>query len=435
MLQQLQSRTPYEWRVLFTTWMGMLFDGMDASIFVLALYPTLSELLNTTSHSEVGVAASYVLAAFMVGWTVGSAIFGVVADRIGRVNTMVLTILLYAVCTGLCATSHSTVELAIYRFFVGCGIGGELSVGAVFLAESWKGKGRYWATGVMCTAFGFGYLLTACLNYGLGGFGWRALYLVGIVPALLTIYIRLKLKDSHHFAEAAERRVESSALDKVAPILTVFNSENRGKSFCVLALATAAIVGYWAVLAWVPAWVNQLTGTNATLERSTCAVVLNVGAIIGALALGGLFEKLGRKKSFFYSYLGALVSCIAMFLTVKSYGPELLAWVFVVGFFTEAPFVPLLIYVPELFNAKIRVTAFGVSVQLGRLFAATAAVMAGQLIALFGGSYALAGSCVALVYIVGMVASLVLPQSTGNVAMTAAPATSEKKRQLAGATT
>lgn len=92
-----KAHKPHEWQVLFTTWLDTLFDGMDASIFAMALFPTLSEILGTKSHSEVGVAASFILASFMIGWAVGSALFGILADRIGRVNTMIFTILLCAV--------------------------------------------------------------------------------------------------------------------------------------------------------------------------------------------------------------------------------------------------------------------------------------------------------------------------------------------------
>lgn len=127
----------------------------------------------------------------------------------------------------------------------------------------------------------------------------------------------------------------------------------------------------------------------------------------------------------------AHICCIAMFLTAKSYGIGLLCWAFAVGFFTEAPFVPLFIYLPELFPTEIRVTAFGISVQLGRFFAAAAAILAGQLIALFGGSYPMAGACVALVYIAGMCASLVLPQTKGEVLAIQEPA--EVKPLFAGA--
>lgn len=413
----LQRPSKGQWQVLLATWFGMFFDGMDASIFVMVLFPTLSELLHTQSHAVVGFHASVILATFMVGWTVGSAIFGLIADRVGRVRVLISTILLYAVCTALCAFSHNWVELAIYRFFVGCGIGGEITVGSILLAEIWKGPARYWATGVICSSFGFGYLCTALLNYALGGFGWRCLYLVGVIPALLTIYIRLRLKDSPEFMQVMQRMHKEESVSKkgdVDKFRQLFDLKHRPKTLCVMGLAAAAIVGYWAVLSWIPAWINQLVGSStAVVERSTAAVVLNIGSIISALVFGCIFDKVGRVNSFRIAFAGALLSCVAMFTTVTTYGPALLFWVFMVGFFSEAPFVPLLIYVPELYATKIRSTAFGISVQSGRLFAAAAALMAGQLIALFGGSYAVAGAAVSLIYVVGFLATIFMPVSQG----------------------
>ncbi len=397
-------------QVLLATWLGTFFDGMDASIFVLALFPTMSELMHTQDHGQVGMVASYVLATFMIGWTVGSALFGMVADRIGRVNTLMMTILLYALCTGLCATANSVWELAFYRFLVGCGIGGEISVGAVLLAESWHGKGRYWATGVMAAAFGCGYLATAGTNFALGHLGWRWLYLAGTIPAFLTLYIRWKLRNTLEHACADGPKAEQRGI-----FATLWLPENRRKTACICALASTSIVGYWAVLAWIPAWINQLVGGHAIVERSTAACILNIGSILGALSLGWAYDKIGHRKAFFYSFALALVSCVSTFMLVKSYGTALLVGVFAIGFWAEAPFVPLFIYAPELFASRIRATAFGVSVQSGRLLAAVAAVTAGQLIAAFGGSYAVAGSIISCIYFVGMGVALVAPHTSGDV--------------------
>ena len=187
------------WHVLAATWLGEMFDGMDASIFVLVIFPALSELLATKSHSVVGVYASIILATFMLGWAVGGIGFGILADYIGRARTLVYTILLYAIFTGLVRLSHNWQEMAIYRFLVGCGIGGEISIGGVLMAECWRGKSRLHATGVMASSFGCGYLVASLLNLFLGGLGWRWLFVAGIVPALLTAYIRAKLKEPVQF--------------------------------------------------------------------------------------------------------------------------------------------------------------------------------------------------------------------------------------------
>ncbi len=424
---QAGSATLARWHALLATWLGELFDGMDASIFVLVLFPALSELTGTTDHSAVGLVGSVVLALFMIGWAAGAIVFGILADSIGRARTLVITILLYAICTGLCAIASSWWELAFYRFLVGCGIGGEISIGAVILAEYWRGRGRIHAVAVMSTSFGFGYLAAALLNLALGHLGWRWLFVAGILPALLTVYIRARLKEPEQFEAVKARRKALRLKPKAGltseeakllrfPLPELFAGENRIKTFSVMALASSAIIGYWAVLSWIPAWINQLTGTLAVDERSAAAIALNLGAILSAAVTGLIVDRIGRAGAFRLSFAGALASTTCMFLTVKAFGTALLAFVFAAGFFGVMPFVVLFIYVPELFEARIRGTAFGFSVQIGRIFAACAAIAGGHLIGMFGGSYALAGAAVALFYAVGILASLVMPETAGKTA-------------------
>ncbi len=331
------------WHVLLATWLGEMFDGMDASIFVLVIFPALSELLATKSHSVVGVYASIILATFMLGWAVGGIGFGILADYIGRTRTLVYTILLYAIFTGLCAFSHNWQEMAVYRFLVGCGIGGEISIGGVLIAECWRGKSRLHATGVMVTSFGCGYLVAALLNLFLGGLSWRWLFVAGVVPALLTAYIRAKLREPVQFELMREYKQRLRAKPKAelsvqeAELLKftfpqIFKGGNVSKTLLVTALASTAIVGYWAVLAWIPPWINQLTGTAAVQERSITAIVLNIGAIVSCLLTGLLVTKFGRRASFCISFLGALVCCIGMFFTTKAFTSTLLVWAFFIGF-------------------------------------------------------------------------------------------------------
>ncbi len=415
-----------KWHVLLATWLGELFDGMDASIFVLVMFPAVSELLGTTSHSIVGQYGSFIMAIFMLGWAVGAIVFGILSDNIGRTKTMIITILLYAICTGLCATSQNWWELAFYRFLVGCGIGGEISIGAVMISEYWHGRSRLHAVAALNTSFGCGYLMAALLNLGLGAIGWRWLFLAGVAPALITLYIRTKLKEPEQFTVVKElkdqlRRKDKSALtaDQTQLIrftlFELFSAENRFKVLTVIGLASTTIVGYWAVLSWIPAWINQLTGTAAVVERSQAAVIMNIGAILAAAAGGLILTKIEKSTAFRLTFIGALVCCLGMFLSVKEFGPALLGWVFFAGAFATLPFVFLFAYVPELFAAHIRGTAFGFSVQVGRIVAAGASIAGGQIIANCHGSYAIAGASVALIYIVGIIASVFMPRTSGEV--------------------
>lgn len=405
------------WHVLAAAWLGNVFDGLDASIFTIVLFPAMSELLKTTSHSLVGIYGSVILAALMLGYFAGGVCFGMLADRIGRTKTMMLTILLYASCTGLCALSHNWIDLAFYRFLVGCGIGGEIVVAGVTLAESWSGESRLKAMGWYSAAFSVGYIIAASLNLFLGHLGWRWLFVAGMFPAFLTLYIRFKVKDPVEFEIVKQYKARLRAKPKSeltaeqATILRptfpqVFSTKNRHRTFLAVCLGSTAIVGYWAVLSWVSPWINQLTGTNAVIERSWAAIVMSIGGVIGATSTWLLVARIGRAMSFRLVFLGACLCIVTMFLSVHEFGPQLLAWCFLVGVFAHTPFALLLIYLPELFDAEIRGTAVGFCFNAGRLVGAAAALGSGQLIALFGGSYAMAGACCALLYLGGVLSSL-----------------------------
>jgi MFS family permease len=414
------------WHVLMASWLGTMFDGMDASIFVLILFPALSDILHTTSYTEVGLAGSIVMATFMFGWAIGAIAFGIIADYIGRTKTMMLTILLYASATGLCALSHSYQELAFYRFLVGLGIGGEVICGAILVSECWRNKSRVHAVGVLTSAFGAGYLVAALLNLVLSPIGWRWLFVAGIAPALVTLYIRSKVSEPLHFELNKEykkrlREKEKSSLTQEEKellsltVVQIFNKENIVQTLKVSFITSVMIIGYWAVLAWVPPWINQLTGTSAIVERSLAAALFNVGAITGNCLSGSIINFMGRRKSFMIFFMGAFISASTMFLTIKSFGPILLAAMTIAGFFASGIFGYIYIYTPELFKARIRGTAFGFSMQVGRFAAAIAALISGQLIAFFNGSYAIAAACLSAVYLLGFIAAFFLPETKGEV--------------------
>lgn len=394
------------WAALMAACLGGYCDGLDASLYVIALFPAMSDLLGTTAHSTVGLVGSWVLATFMVGWAVGAVVFGILSDYIGRVRTMVITILLYALATGLCAASQNWEQLAFFRFLVGCGIGGEMGCGAVLIAEYFRGNARLHAAGIMGVFISAGFMSSAVVNLVLGNLGWRYIFLAGVLPALVTLYIRARVKEPEQFEKDRQGKEPQKF-----PLPQLFNAENRRNTFVVMAMASTAIVTWWAVLSWIPAWINQLTGTLAVEERSAAGFCLNLGGCVSAALIGYMVSRLGRALTFRLAFAGSLISIITMFLTVKSYSPVLPVWCTVAGFFAVIPFIALFIYVPEIFAMRIRGTAFGFGVNFGRLLAAAAALLGGQLISFFGGSYATAAMTIALVNVVGLIATLFMPDA------------------------
>ncbi|HEY9786948.1 MAG TPA: MFS transporter, partial [Candidatus Obscuribacterales bacterium] len=379
---------PKPWHVWLATWLGGVFDGMDSSIFAIVLYPAMSELLQTTSHAIVGVYASYIIALFMVGWALGAMIFGVLADYIGRARTLTLTILVYALCTGLCATAHSWWEMGLYRFLVGAGIGGEMCIGAVMLSECWPAKSRRYAVTALATSLGVGYILTATLNLALGHLGWRYLFVAGILPAFLTVYIRAKLKEPHHFvksqaakeearAKAAHERTEHEEGLLKPTWHALAQAENVRKTVIVAALTSCALIAWWAVLSWIPAWINQLTASLAVEQRSSAMYCKDFGMILSGIVGGLLIKRFGYSKCMAATFALAFAATVGMFMTIKDFSPALFPFILCVGFFAHVPFVLLWAYIPELYETRIRSTAFGVTYNVGRFLAALAALGSG----------------------------------------------------------
>lgn len=423
---QKAQRSALPLHALAACWLGMVFDGMDTNNFILTLHPALADLLHTSSTSAIGAYGSAILAIFMVGWAAGSCLFGMLADNIGRVRTLIIAVLLYALSTGLCAIAHSWQEMAFYRFLVGCGIGGELCIGGVMLAEIWKGKARLHAAGILQTGFPCGILLLSAANLLIGQFGWRWLYVVGMIPAFLAIYVRTKLDDAEdakkvrnykNSLKAKERsQLEEHEVQYLRPpILELFNRSNIRNVLIVTAMASFVSIGCYAVLGWIPAWINQLTGHAAVQERSFAAIGQSLGNILGVATAGLLILSIGRKWAFRLAFTGALIVCPLMFLTTKTFGASLIGWAFLAGCFVMAPFAYLFIYVPELFETRLRATGFAFVIQAGRIFAGLACLLSGQLVGIFGGSYAMAGASVASLYLLALIATLFMPATSGTV--------------------
>jgi MFS family permease len=396
-----------KWHAFLATFLGEAFDAMDATIYFIALVPCLSELLKTSDATTIGAHGAIILATFMIGWAIGSVCFGNLSDRFGRVRTLSWTIILYATATGLCALAQDFWQFAACRFFVGAGIGGEVSVGCVLLGEAWTGSrnSRLWAMSLMQTSFGIGCMLTGLFNLGSGQFGWRYLFLVGVLPALVTLYMRLKLREPESFEKLAKARM--AVADKAAANKQLRNSLTKNAPNILIAtlMAASAIVGYWAGVSWIPAWINQLTGDAAVLERSQAMMNLSIGGILGCFIVPKMIQSLGYRRSFQFSFLACFFATTGLFLTVNHYSPIINVWTFIIGFVITVPFTLLVAYTCESFATEILGTASGIAWGTGRIFAAAVGMCTGPIIAFFAGNYGFASACVEVVYLVGFAAA------------------------------
>ena len=198
--------TSYHKLVLLSAFLGWMFDSMDLNVFTLILFPCIKELIQSNNPAEIAKIGSIVIAIKLFAWGIGGVLFGVAADKYGRAKIMALTIVIYAVFTGLSAFATSWPMLALFQGLAGIGIGGEWAAGAAIVAETWPADKRARAIQIMQLAFAFGFFLAALDNLVLGQYGWRVVIGVGVIPVFVTIFIRRYIKEPERWVQVNENR-------------------------------------------------------------------------------------------------------------------------------------------------------------------------------------------------------------------------------------
>ena len=401
-----QEITPYQWRVLLCACLGWALDIMDGYLYAIILFPAMSDLLGTTQSSVIGWYGGIVLSIFMIGWALGGLIFGPIADRYGRAKTMALTILIYAGFTGLCAIAGSWQELAFYRFMTGLGIGGEWSAGAALIAESWPERSRAKAAGIMQSCGGIGFLLASLLYLVIGPYGWRWVFALGILPAVVAFYIRRSLAEPDRWVQA---KVENQ------PLRVIFKQPMRRDVLVGTGLAVIATFGYQGAIQWVPSWISAMLyaqGTKTVIPQvSLITTVLNFGGMAGCLIFPFVAERLGRKHALLSYFLGALVFVPTTFFLAQTFIQALVVSP-LMGFFAAGVFAGFAIYFPELFPTAVRATAQGFCYNFARIVSAFAPIAVGAIVSAYG-SFAPAIAIVSLVYVLGLIVLIYARETKG----------------------
>ncbi|MDR5765512.1 MULTISPECIES: MFS transporter [Caballeronia] len=360
-------------------WAGWTLDGMDSFIYALVLAPALTELLPRSGYAatpaNIGLAGSILFALFLVGWGL-SFIWGPLADRFGRTKVLAATIFTFAIFTGLAATAHNVWELGFYRFCAGVGIGGEWALAGTYVAEAWPEDRRKMGAGYLQTGYYAGFFLAAALNYTIGAtFGWRAMFLVGLFPVVVSIMVLLRVKETDKWerAETAHPHVKHESSLKA-----IFNAQYRKRTIVAAVLLTVAIIGLWAGAVYEPSAVVQLA-TKAGMDKhdaarmaSIATGLLSIGTIVGCLALPPMAEKIGRRKTLAVYFVGMAAS-IALAFGWAFYLPNglvpFIALLVVLGFF-GGNFALFSLWLPEQFETRVRATAFAFCTSVGRFFGA-----------------------------------------------------------------
>ena len=391
----------YQILVLVVAWLGWVFDSMDATIYNLVLTPALRELLGARGTPEnIGWYGGIILGIFLLGWAAGGVVFGVLADYIGRARTLVFTILIYAAFTALAGFAHTWWQLAIYRFLTALGIGGEWAAGATLVAEVWPESLRVKGAGWLQSAWGAGYFLAAGVNILLSKHSWRVMFFVGLVPALVALLARLKVREPERWREAKKNG------DGRLTLLELFEPGHRRDTIVGSALAFVAVFGLWGATNWTPSLIRELLaprhlGASDITKLAGYAVMsLNAGSILGYFAFPPLAERIGRRGAFFVMLLGAAIALPATFFLPTTYSTVVMILP-ALGFFTNGIFSGFPVYLPELYPTRIRATGAGFCFNAGRVLASSGPFLTGYLVVHLG-TFARAASSIALIYVCGM---------------------------------
>lgn len=389
----------YHWFVFAVAALGWLFDCLDQQLFTLSRGPAMKALL--PEGRDPLLWGGYATSVFLAGWATGGLIFGALGDRIGRAKTMMLTILIYSVCTGLSSLSVSFWDFSFYRFITGLGVGGEFAVGVALLAEVMPTKARSGALGALQALSAMGNISAALIGMGMAsaeksglitlGSSWRWMFVIGAVPAVLALIIRSKMKEPERW----QKMKDSGELDKYSAFTygELFTDPRWRKNAIIgMLLVCSGVIGLWGIGFYTPELVRTVLGNTYAAEgmskeeigplvdkwASWGLLTLQVGAFFGMLTATWVAGKLGRKKAFAIAFTSAMIATASAFWFYRTASQTF--WLIpIMGFCQLSVFAVYAIYLPELFPTHLRSTGTSFCYNVGRFFAAAGVPVIGLL--------------------------------------------------------
>lgn len=390
-------------KIFWATWFGWMLDGFDSSMYGYILVGALTDLLPASgieaSRANIGLYGGLLFSIFMLGWAC-SMVWGWAADRYGRVRIMCWTVLVYSVFTALCGLSTGVVMFALFRFVAGFGIGGEWAAGTPLLHESVPENTRVRLAGWLHTATPTGLFLAALVTLTVGGLlGWRGMFFLGILPALLIAYLRSNIP-------------EPKRANTARPSFAALFAKGQARTTWAAALMMACIIfGLWSSNFWAPTVVatklvaGGATPAHAQQMGAVAGLITNVGTLIGCLLVPWITGRLGsRRWTAALFFVGALLSVVASYEVAIEHLDNLALFFMllpILGFFTNGVFGLFTIWLPEMFPSVLRGAGSGFAFSMGRVLGAAGPTLIGALAATTG-SYPLAISLLSLIYIVGL---------------------------------
>jgi len=398
----------YHWFVLFVAMLGWLFDTMDQQLFNLARAPAIAELTKGTSHeTQASTIAGVSTMIFMLGWATGGLIFGVLGDILGRVKTLIITILMYSAFTGLSAISTGVWDFCFYRFLTGLGVGGEFAVGVALVAETMPERARASALGWLQASSAIGNCMAAIISMILGELeaggslmglsAWRWMFVIGTGPALLIILIMARLREPEKWLAAKAQRQAEGRTVSFKGVFLQFSDlfrerQYRKNAFVGFLLGFSGVVGLWGIgffsfdllrRVLEKSFIEQgispdVINGKLTFWVGIASLLQNLGGFFGVLAYAWISQRTGRRFAFLLAYISAMLATALTFSSLSTLNHVF--WMIpLLGFCQLTIFGGFAIYFPELFPTRLRSTGISFCYNVGRYFASVGPLTLGLL--------------------------------------------------------
>ncbi|MEV0083826.1 MFS transporter [Saccharopolyspora sp. NPDC050642] len=387
----------YAKQAMVASAVGYGIDGMDNLILGVAL--TAISLDVGLSQTEAGSLATVTL----IGAVLGGVLFGIMGDYFGRVRTLTWSVILFAVFTGLTALAQGYLDLAIYRFIAGVGLGGEFGVGMALVAETWPAKMRARATSLVGVGGQAGVLIgTLAAGPIVTAWGWRTLFVIGAIPALIAFVLRNRLAEPEAFTKIERER-------RRFPLRLLFaDARTTRSSIALLVLCSVQTFGYYGIMTWLPTYLSKQFGFSLTKSGTWTAVTV-LGMAAGMWIFGQLADRIGRRRTFWIFQAGAILSVLGYSQLTDQYA--LLVGGAIMGVFVNGMLGGYGALMAELYPTAARATAENVLFNLGRAVGGFAPIVF-ALIAQ-SSSFAVAIAFLAVLYAADMLMMFLLPDRKG----------------------
>jgi len=397
-----------QWYALLAGKIGWMLDAFDVMLYVFCLKSIMEQW-----HLNPAV-AGFMVTVTLFASSFGGIMFGAMADRFGRKNALMATVLIFSICSGLSGLAQNLVQLAIARTILGLGMGGEWASGALLVSETWPAKHRGKAIGLMQGGWAIGYIFAAIAAATiLPRFGWRVMFFLGIIPALFALWIRTKVEEPEVWVKQRKKEKAEPKTKVKGGFLQIFRADLLRFTLISTLISTFVMFAYWGLFSWLPSFLGSPVakgGAGLSIVKAPMWMIpLMIGAYFGYVSFGFVADKFGRRPTF-AAYL--LLSAILVFIfgntrnatALMVMGPFL-------GFFGSGYFSAFGAFISELFPTRARGSAVGFCYNTGRMVSALAPTVIGFFAMQYGVGAALTFTAVA--FVLAAASIFLLPETCG----------------------